>query len=129
MPNPLFSRYSQGENRVTASILAVFERISFALLERILQIICEEPNESLLEIKNQIKPKGFNAIPDGAIQASFAYWIETKVVPGTVDKNQLERHLLALAQHPNAAKKKLIVISPDSSQPQVVTDLNDKQVG
>ncbi len=128
MPNPLFSRYSQGENRVTASILAVFERISFALLERILQIICEEPNESLLEIKNQIKPKGFNAIPDGAIQASFAYWIETKVVPGTVDKDQLERHLQALAQHPNAAKKKLIVISPDSSQPQVVTDLNDKQV-
>jgi hypothetical protein len=128
MPNPLFSRYSQGENRVTASILAVFERISFALLERILQIICEEPNESLLEIKNQIKPKGFNAIPDGAIQASFAYWIETKVVPGTVDKDQLSRHLQALEQHPNAAKKKLIVLSPDTLQPQVVTDLNNKQV-
>ena len=128
MPNPLFSRYSQGENRVTASILAVFERISFSLLERILQIICEEPNESLLEIKNQIKPKGFNAIPDGAIQASFAYWIETKVVPGTVDKNQLQRHLQALAQHPNASKKKLIVISPDALQPQVVTDLDDKHV-
>ena len=128
MPNPLFSRYSQGENRVTASILAVFERISFALLERILQIICEEPNESLLEIKNQIKPKGSNAIPDGAIQASFAYWIETKVVPGTVDKNQLQRHLQALEQHPNAAKKKLIVLSPDNLQPQVVTDLNNKHV-
>lgn len=128
MPNPLFSRYSQGENRVTASILAVFERISFALLERILQIICEEPNESLLEIKNQIKPKGSNAIPDGAIQASFAYWIETKVVPGTVDKDQLERHLKALEQHPNASKKKLIVLSPDTLQPQVVTDLNDKHV-
>jgi hypothetical protein len=128
MPNPLFSRYSQGENRVTASILAVFERISFALLERILQIICEEPNESLLEIKNQIKPKGFNAIPDGAIQASFAYWIETKVVPGTVDKDQLQRHLQALVQHPNASKKKLIVISPDSLQPQVVSDLANKHV-
>ena len=128
MPNPLFSRYSQGENRVTASILAVFERISFALLERILQIICEEPNESLLEIKNQIKPRGSNAIPDGAIQASFAYWIETKVVPGTVDKNQLQRHLQALEQHPNAAKKKLIVLSPDTLQPQVVTDLNNTHV-
>jgi hypothetical protein len=128
MPNPLFSRYSQGENRVTASILAVFERISFALLERILQIICEEPNESLLEIKNQIKPKGSNAIPDGAIQASFAYWIETKVVPGTVDKDQLQRHLQALEQHPNASKKKLIVLSPDALQPQVVTDLADKHV-
>lgn len=123
MPNPLFSRYSQGENRVTASILAVFERISFSSLERILQIVCEEPNESLLEIKNQIKPTGFNAVPDGAIQASFAYWIETKVKAGTVCKDQIERHLKALDSHPNASKKKLIVLTPDNKQPQVITDL------
>ncbi|NJN49639.1 MAG: hypothetical protein HC805_07575 [Alkalinema sp. RL_2_19] len=57
MPNPLFSRYSQGENRVTASTLAVFERISFALVERILQTLCQEQNLSLLTIKNQFKPK------------------------------------------------------------------------
>lgn len=37
MTNPLFSTYSQGENRVTGSLLAVFERISFALVEQILQ--------------------------------------------------------------------------------------------
>ena len=128
MPNPLFSRYSQGENRVTASILAVFERISFALLERILQIICEEPNESLLEIKNQIKLRGASSVPDGAIQASFAYWIETKVVPGTVGLIQLKSHLEALEKHPNTSKKKLIVLSPDAIQPQVVKNLDDKRV-
>lgn len=43
MANPLFSTYSQGENRVTASILAVFERLSFALVERLLQALCQEP--------------------------------------------------------------------------------------
>jgi hypothetical protein len=128
MPNPLFSRYSQGENRVTASILAVFERISFALLERILQILCEEPNESLLEIRNQIKPKGYNAVPDGAIQASFAYWIETKVVAGTISQEQLERHLEALKNHPHAFKKKLIVLTPDAKQPDQVGKLNSPLV-
>jgi hypothetical protein len=65
MPNPLFSRYSQGENRVTASTLAVFERISFALVERILQTLCQEQNLSLLTIKNQFKPKNAGSIPDG----------------------------------------------------------------
>jgi hypothetical protein len=128
MPNPLFSKYSQGENRVTASILAVFERISFALLERILQILCEEPNQSLLEVKNQIKPKGFNAVPDGAIQASFAYWLETKVFPNAVSQEQIKRHLEALESYPHAAKKKLIVLTPDSQQPTPVSELKSPLV-
>ncbi|HEY5477402.1 MAG TPA: hypothetical protein VIK11_11900 [Tepidiformaceae bacterium] len=34
--NPLFSTYRQGENRVTSSMLAVFERIDLSLLEMIL---------------------------------------------------------------------------------------------
>jgi hypothetical protein len=34
--NPLFSTYRQGENRVTSSMLAVFERIDLSLLETLL---------------------------------------------------------------------------------------------
>jgi hypothetical protein len=34
--NPLVSTYRQGENRVTSSMLAVFERIDLPLLETIL---------------------------------------------------------------------------------------------
>lgn len=34
--NPLFSTYRQGENRVTSSMLAVFERIDRSLLETML---------------------------------------------------------------------------------------------
>ncbi|MBW4581336.1 MAG: hypothetical protein KME42_17340 [Tildeniella nuda ZEHNDER 1965/U140] len=121
MPNPLFSRYSQGENRVTASILAVFERISFALVERILQILCEEPNLPLLVIKNQIKSD--KSIPDGAIQASFPYLIETKVVQNSVVKKQLEDHLEALKLS-NFYKKKLLVLTPDYETPVVIKELN-----
>ena len=122
MPNPLFSRYSQGENRVTASILAVFERISFALVERILQILCEEPNIPLLEIRNQIRLQGAHGVPDGAIQASFAYWIETKVVQNALDPAQLKRHLDSLLQQPNTdtSKKRLIVLTPDYKEPEEI---------
>ena len=124
MPNPLFSRYSQGENRVTASILAVFERISFALVERILQILCETPEQSLLTIKNQVKlGKDAESIPDGVIQASFSYLLETKVIPGTVSRIQLVNHLKCLNAIPNVSQKKLIVLTPDYDKPEVITAL------
>lgn len=113
---------------MTASILAVFERISFSLVERILQILCEEPNQALLEVKNQIKVKGAKSIPDGAIQASFAYWIETKVVPNAVWYGQLQEHLKALQEYPNIAQKKLIVLTPDDKTPEAVTQLNSPLV-
>jgi hypothetical protein len=130
MPNPLFSRYSQGENRVTASILAVFERISFALVERILQILCEEPNVPLLEIRNQIRLQGADGVPDGAIQASFAYWIETKVFPDKVDSAQLKRHLDSLLQQPNTdvSKKRLIVLTPDYAEPEAIKNMDSDLV-
>ncbi len=123
MPSPLFSRYSQGENRVTASILAVFERISFSLVERILQILCEEPNSPLLVIKNQIKSGKEDSVPDGAVQASFAYWIETKVVQDSVDLEQLKRYLCSLEKS-SFDKKKLLVLTPDFEKPEVIKSLN-----
>ena len=134
MPNPLFARYSQGENRITASILAVFERISFALVERILQILCEEPNIPLLEIRNQIKLKKADSVPDGAIQASFAYWIETKVVQNAVGLNhqlpdgrkvnrQINDHFNGLEKLQNTGKKKLLVLTPDYEEPEAIKNM------
>jgi hypothetical protein len=123
MPNPLFSRYSQGENRVTASTLAVFERISFALLERILQTLCQEPNLSLLVIKNQYKPKNADSVPDGVIQASFTYLLETKVVQNSVNLKQIKEHLIVLDNMPEVAQKKLIVLTPDYEEPSLIKGL------
>lgn len=128
MPNLLFSRYTQGENRVTASILAVFERISFALVERILQILSEETNLSLLEIKNQIKSGKQGSVPDGAIQASFTYLIETKVVQNSLHKDQLTAHLNYLNSLDNIAFKRLLVLTPDYQEPDVIKQLNSDLV-
>jgi|GEM_PF-440707 len=139
MPSPLFSHYSQRENRVTASILAVFERISFSLVERILQILCGETNLPLLVIKNQINSGEKDSRPDGAVQASFAYWIETKVVPnaigldypledGRLVNRQLKAHLDALKGMENAEKKKLLVLTPDYEEPQAIASLDSDLV-
>jgi hypothetical protein len=127
MPNPLFARYSQGENRVTASILAVFERISFTLVERILQILSQEPETSLLEFKNQVVVKDACGIPDAAIQASFSYLIETKVVQKAVSYAQLDAHLKILESSKHD-KKRLLVLTPDYEEPQVIKELDSKLV-
>jgi hypothetical protein len=127
MPNSLFSRYSQGENRVTASILAVFERISFELVERILQILSQDTNLQLLEIKNQVK-SGKGSVLDGAIQASFVYLIETKVVQNALRQDQLNKHLDYLVNLPHVKNRKLLVLTPDLEEPDVIQQLKSDSV-
>lgn len=129
MANPLFSTYSQGENRITASILAVFERLSFALVEQILQALLQEPETQLLTYDNQ--PAGLTTVPDARIRASFSYWIETKRVRGAVREKQLQGHLKALdAERARlfVEKQRLLVLTPDAKEPDAVVGLDDQRV-
>lgn len=126
MANPLFSTYRQGENRVTSTILAVFERLSFGLVERLLQALCQEPETSLLAFVNQ--PQGIDSRPDALIRASFAYWIETKIVVNAVSQTQLARHLEALHADCDIKRQRLLVLTPDEHQPDAVTNLHDSRL-
>jgi hypothetical protein len=121
MPKSIFSQYKQGENRVTASILAVFEKISFRLVEKILQILCEDSNQSILTFENQFKADG--CVPDARIQGSFVYLIETKIVrnafPNDNPKHQLRMHLQALDEE-SAKHKRLFVLTPDRDRPDII---------
>ena len=92
MANPLLSSYKQGENRITASIMAVFERLNFSVVESILQAVLETPEQSLLGFDLQPSGKG-STIPDARIHANFSLWFETKTTPNSVNKEQLEGHL------------------------------------
>jgi len=123
MPKSIFSQYKQGENRVTASILAVFEKISFRLVEKILQILCEDSNQSILTFENQFKADG--CVPDARIQASFSYLIETKIVPDSFSDRdqQLPNHLKALEKE-SGKFKRLLVLTPDSKCPKIVNDIS-----
>ena len=126
MPNPLFSTYSQGENRVTASILAVFERISFSIVEPILQALIQEPETAFLTFRNQ--PPGPKSTPDARIRASFSYWIETKRVPNAINKRQVFDHLNALDSEPAVDIQRLLILTPDDHTPDLISEIKDDRI-
>jgi F0F1-type ATP synthase delta subunit len=55
MANSIFSTYSTPENRVTSTILAVFEKINSTTVTRILQVLMEDSTIELIEYENQVK--------------------------------------------------------------------------
>ena len=98
MPNPLFSTYTQGENRVTSTVIAVLEHVNNQLAEDILEALTDESDLSLVSFDNQVT--GVDSVPDAAIKSSTALWFETKTSRDAVDKEQLENHLHALNEAP-----------------------------
>jgi len=54
MPNPLFSTYTQGENRVTSMFLAVLKHFNGRLAEDILGALTGESDFSPATFDNQV---------------------------------------------------------------------------
>ena len=94
--NNLFSTYSQGENRVTSSILAVIRNLSLDRIERILRALLEQTDLEFVRFDNQ-PSKGGEGVPDAIIQSSFRLLIETKTERDALNRPQLERHLAKLS--------------------------------
>ena len=111
MTTSLFSVYSQRENRVTATFLAVLERLSLPNMDRILQALLEDRDFRLVRFQNQ--PSGIESRPDGIIETSSSIWIETKTSENSVNHNQISRHLKSLE-----GKQKLLLLTPDESRPE-----------
>ncbi len=118
MPNPLFSSYRAGENRVTSSTLAVFERIDLALVEELLGSATGASNElTTVTFENQVVGDG--SVPDARIGARFTWWFETKTVRGAYGtqghaRDQVRHH----SEHLRGASDAwLFVLSPDPVRP------------
>jgi hypothetical protein len=123
--NPLFSTYRQGENRVTSSMLAVFERIDLSLLETILAAASGESSLQMVSFTNQPPGKG-HSVPDALITARFGYWFEVKTSHNAVNVKQLREHLASLSREPG--EDRLFVITPDPLQPAVITAEADPRI-
>ena len=121
MSTGLFSTYRQGENRITATLLAVLQRLTLANIDRILQGILGETTFQLVSFDNQVK--GQRSVPDARISGAPAVWIETKTVRRGKDQEQLERHLRNLEK-----EDKLVLLTPDDVQPQIVTSIGDRRL-
>jgi hypothetical protein len=123
--NPLFSTYTQGENRATSTVIAVPEHVNNQLAEDILEALTDESDLSLVSFDNQVT--GVDSVPDAAIKSSTALWFETETSRDAVDKEQLENHLHALNDD-EAEFQHLIVLKPDAWPPDGVAVINDKRI-
>jgi hypothetical protein len=123
--NPLFSSYRTGENRVTASILAVLERIDLGLVERLLSAASGEANLPLVSFENQVADK-HGSVPDAGISANFRYLFEVKTTARSLDQGQLKAHLAHLDG--SFANERLFVLTPDCEEPSSVISLEDRRL-
>ena len=126
--HPLFSTYRGGENRVTSSLIAVFERIDIHLVERVVASALAEANVTMLTFTNQVTKSGpgHHTVPDAAISANFRWLFEVKTERGTLTKQQLAGHLKHLDG--SYADERLLAITPDVVQPPVVDLMGDPRV-
>ena len=115
MTTPLFSTYRQGENRVTATLLAVLQRLSLPNIDRILQALLEDTAFSLVTFDNQ--PKGKESTPDARIGTGSAIWVETKTARNAVRGLQVKNHLNSLRPEEN-----LLLLTPDEEAPAGLDD-------
>ena len=111
MTTPLFSTYRQGENRITATLLAVLQRLSLPNIDRILQALLEDTAFGLVTFDNQ--PKGRESVPDARIGTGSAIWIETKRERNKVSIYQVKSHLKSLGPREN-----LLLLTPDDQAPE-----------
>lgn len=120
MANSIFSTYSTAENRVTSTILAVFEKLNSATVTRILQVLTEDSTIELIKYENQVQSS--DSIPDGRIKGMFDYIIETKIVPNGINKKQIKNHCNLLKYD----FSKLLVLTPDFDYPRALKELDSE---
>jgi hypothetical protein len=123
-PNPLFSTYRQGENRITSTILAVFAHINSGIVEDVLETLLAD-ELSLLAFENQVR--GEQGVPDGVVRGPSAIYFETKRTTNAVDTDQLERHLEQLTEEP-ADSRRLLVLTPDAERPDALDQVDDGRI-
>lgn len=110
MTTPLFATYHQAENIVTATFLAVLQRLSLANIDRILGSLLGDTGFSLVTFDNQ--HKGTQSVPDAWIGTGAAIWMETKIYPDSVNLNQVRNHQKALNLK---AGERLLLLTPDDN--------------
>lgn len=122
----LFSTYSTGENRVTASILAVLGSLALSRTERLIGELLEDRDFRLVVFTNQ-PSRGGEGVPDALILASARVYIETKMVANAVRSEQISRHLTRLDEA-KESHARLLVLTPDSERPAAVSQLSDPRL-
>ncbi len=117
VPNPLFSTYRTGENRVTSSTMAVFERVDLELVRELLAEASGAGSELMaVTFTNQVT--GSDSVPDARISGRFTWWFETKTEANAyVREGHGRAQLRAHAQRLDDPDAVLFVLTPDPVRP------------
>jgi hypothetical protein len=126
MTTTLFSTYSAGENRITATILAVLRSLSLDRIERLLGALTELPEFELVRFENQ-PGRGGPGVPDAQVSSSCRILIETKTQRNVLMREQLKRHLQRLDDAKEAFRC-LLVLTPDESRPAELMHFSDERL-
>jgi len=124
MSQCLFSTYSQNENRVTSTFLAVLSSLSLNLMQQIIGAMIGDEVE-LISFTNQpasMRQK-YHSVPDAMISGDFKILIETKLQQNAVEEGHIRRHQEHLGNRNNAY---LVILTPDSECPGVVKNISNK---
>ena len=118
----LFSTYSQNENRVTSTFLAVLSSLSLNLMQQIIGAMIGDDVE-LISFTNQpaSKRQQYHSVPDAKISGDFKILIETKLQQNAVDEDQIKKHQKQLGNRKNAY---LVILTPDPACPDVVENIS-----
>lgn len=122
MGDSLFSTYTKGENRVTASILAVLRSLALGRIERLLSALLEQSAFELVRFQNQ-PARGASGIPDAEIVSHCRLLIETKVEHNAVRLEPLHR-----LDHSTDTVQGLLALTPDEERPAVVDQIADPRL-
>lgn len=122
----IFSTYSTGENRVTASLLAVLGSLSLGRIERLLAAMLEQSEFELVRFQNQ-PSKGGTGVPDAIIHASIRMLVETKTERNGLNEPQLRRHLKRL-DNAKEQSQFLLVLTPDDERPKIGDEIKDQRM-
>jgi hypothetical protein len=126
MSESIFSTYRAGENRVTASIIAVLRSLSLGRCERVLAALLEQSEFELVRFQNQ-PSKGNVGVPDAEISSSFRILIETKIKPNALKQEQLARHVQRFEDGSEQIQR-LLVLTPDLESPDVIDKIGDPRI-
>ena len=118
MPTNLFSTYRQGENRVTSTFLAVLERMSLPIIDRLLGNLLREPTFRALTFRNQVRVPG--GVPDARIMPGEQIWIETKTAEKPANSEQITNQLRGIGQRGGG---RFLLLTPDFAEPDFLKTL------
>lgn len=115
----IFSTYTQGENRVTSTIIQVLKNLPVNIVDRFLMMFTSSDTQTFVNFRNQVD--GGNSVPDAEISANFRVLFETKIIPNSINETQLKNHVKML----EGTNDTLVYLTPDDVIPQVLKAHNE----